>query len=151
MSSRLFVKLREEMGAGYYVKASFPRGNDYGELEISTGTEPGRVPEVIKAIRAEIDRLKTEQVPSEELEKTKAYLVGNLYMGLESSDSVAFYIADDAILHQPLKTPQQVEQEIRKITAGDVMRVAKRYLKAERLHMALIGPHQNRVEIERAL
>jgi predicted Zn-dependent peptidase len=151
MSSRLFTKLREEMGAGYYVKANYPRGNDYGELEISTGTEPARVPEVMQAIRAEINRMKNELVPAAELEKTKAYLVGNLYMGLESSDSVAFYFADEAILHQELKAPKMAEQEIRKVTAADIQRVAKKYLKSEKFHMALIGPHSTTLEIEQSL
>lgn len=151
MSSRLFIRLREEMGAGYYVRTSFQRGNDYGEVQVSTGTEPSRVPEVINAIKGEIERLKADLVPSAELDKTKAFLIGNLYMGLESSDNVAFHFADDAILHQPLKTPAQVEKEVRAVTAADIRRVARKYLKSDQFHLALIGPHKDSLEIGRSL
>lgn len=150
MSSRLFVKLREEMGAGYYVRSSYNASNDIADHTISTGTEPGRVPEIITAILQEIQELKNNPVPEHELQKTKQYLIGNTYMGLESSDAVAFHMAHYAILHQPLKTPKDIEQEIRKITSADILRVAKKYLKPEQFHLALIGPHENTDEIKKA-
>lgn len=140
MSSRLFIKLREEMGAGYYVQAGNGASNDTGEFEIATGTEPGRVQEVIKAIKGELQRVATEIVPAHELAKTKEYLVGRLYMGLESSDAIAQLYASQAIFWQPFKTPKELEREIRGVTALEVLRVAKKYLKKEDFHMALIGP-----------
>lgn len=154
MSSRLFTKLREEMGAGYYLRGVVgytQDSDDTSDLNISTGTEPKRVPEVISAIMGEMKRLKTEPVPLHELKKVQESLVGRIYMGLEASDDVAFHTAHYAILHQPLKTPKQIEQETRKITVADLTRVAKQYLTPEKMHLALIGPHDNSLEIEKAL
>ncbi len=150
MSSRLFIRLREEMGAGYYVRSSYNASNDTADHIIATGTEPVRVQEIINAILEEINQLRNNLVPEHEIEKTKQYLIGNTYMGLESSDAVAFHMAHYAILHQPLKTPKDIEREIRKITSADVLRVAKKYLKPEQMHLALIGPHENVDEISQA-
>ncbi len=147
MSSRLFLRLREDMGAGYYVRARFPRGNDYGEFEVSTGTEPKRVKEVLTAIKEECQKLCKEKVSDEELNKTKTYLLGNLFIGMESSDDVASHFADQAILHQPLKSPKEIEKEIRNITAQDVLRVAKKYLRFDKMHLALIGPNKDKGDI----
>src|SRR5581483_4188541 len=92
MSSRLFQKLRDEMGVGYYVHSSFDAYTDHGYLDVSTGVDSARVKEVIKAILEEFERLKTERVSEEELKKVKDYITGNLFLGLESSDSIAeFY------------------------------------------------------------
>lgn len=147
MSSRLFMRLREEMGAGYYVRAGISATDDSGEIDILTGTEPRRVSEVLLAIQEEINLLKTVPVSQDELEKTKEYLIGGMYMGLESSDAVAFHVAQFAIFHKPIKTPQFIEQEIRMISPQDVIRVAKKYLKTSHVHVALIGPDSEHQEI----
>lgn len=154
MSSRLFTKLREEMGAGYYVRAALgyiSDAEDTSDLNIRTGTEPKRVPEVIQAILAEVKRLRTEKVPAHELAKVQEYLTGGMYMGLESSDAAAFHVAYFAIFHQPIKTPRDIEREIRKVTIDDLSKMAQKYLKPEHFHLALIGPHPKTLEIEKAL
>lgn len=140
MSSRLFMRLREEMGAGYYVSAGAPMSDDAGIFMIRTGTEPKRVPEVIEAIIEEIKKLQTTLVSDEELRKTKEYLIGGLYMDLESTDSVAMHVGYEEILHQKIKMQKEIEKEIRAITSADIRRVMKSYFKPEYLHLAIIGP-----------
>ncbi len=151
MSSRLFIRLREEMGAGYYVYASQSSSDDAGEFDIGTGTEPRRVAEVATAITDEINKLRTDAVSEEELAKTKEYLIGRLFMGLESSDAVAQWYAGQAVLRQPLKTPQEAERELRNITTQDVLRLAKEYLTPERFHVAYIGPNTEKAQFENIL
>ncbi len=150
MSSRLFYKLREEMGAGYYVSADTMETDDTGVFEISTGTQPSRVPEVIKAILGEIETITQEPMTPPELAKTKEYLIGRLYMGSESTHAQAEMMATQAIFHQPLKTVKDIEKEIRGITVQDVQKAAKKYLRPEHFHLAIIGPHKNKQAITRA-
>ncbi len=150
MSSRLSFKLRDEMGAGYYISADAMEADDAGVFEISTGTQPSRVPEVIKAILGELQTITEEVMTPPELAKTQEYLIGRLYMGSESTHAQAEMVASQAIFHQPLKTVKDIEKEIRKITVQDVQRVAKKYLKPERFHLALIGPHKDKSAITKA-
>jgi predicted Zn-dependent peptidase len=150
MSSRLFTKLREEMGAGYYVQAGNYSSDDDAEFDIATGTEPGRVTEVIGAIKEEVNKLRTVLVSKAELEKTKEYLVGGMYMGLESSDATAFHAAQFVVFHKPIKTPKIIEKEIRLVTPEQVQKAAKKYLKPEHFHLALIGPHSDKQLISEA-
>lgn len=139
MSSRLFTKLREEMGAGYYVRASMSASDDCGDIVIATGTDPMRVPEVIKAIRDTIQPLTQTVVSPSELLKQKEYSIGALMMGLETSDAVAGYFVHQALLGLPLKTPTQIIRELRSVTPHDILRVSKKYLKVSKSHLALIG------------
>jgi predicted Zn-dependent peptidase len=140
MGSRLFLKLREEMGAGYYVRSSVNASNDVSDFTISTGTEVKRVPEVIRAIHTEVQKLQTEKIPDTDMSRAKEYLIGRLYMGLESSDDIATYVGYEEILHLKLKTPVEMEREIRKVTTADIMRVAKKYLDPKKLHVVQIVP-----------
>lgn len=154
MSSRLFTKLREEMGAGYYVRASLgylTDADDTCDLNIKTGTEPHRVPEVIRAIMGEIQRLRTEQISADELRKVQEFLVGGMYMGLESSDAAAGHAAHFAIFHKGIKSPQEIEREIRKVTPDQLLRVAQKHLSPQDFRIAVIGPHKNDGEIAKAL
>jgi len=139
MSSRLFQKLREEMGACYYVNAGMDVGEDYGIFAISTGVEERRVEEVIKVLLKECKRLCDEPVSKEELQKTKDFMSGHLYLGLETSDSMAeFYVVQEAIKGK-IKTPREVEKEIRAVTAKDIQKVAKDIFKNKSLNLAVVG------------
>jgi predicted Zn-dependent peptidase len=151
MSSRLFNKLREEMGAGYYIRSGISASDDSGEITISTGTEPSRVTEVIAAIVSEIRRMRTEKVTHNELAKQKEYMIGGMLMGLETSDAVASHFAQNVVLRLKLKTPQELEKEIRGVTEDDILRVSKKYLKQDLFRLALVGPETPLVEIEKVL
>lgn len=147
MSSRLFQKLRDEMGVGYYVHSSYDTYTDHGLLDVSTGVDPTRVKEVVSAILEELCRMKTEKVAPEELKKAKEYLIGNMYLSLESSDSLAEYYGYQEIMRKTLRTPDEVAERIKSVTAEQIQEVANEIFVDEKLNMALIGPQENGDEI----
>lgn len=151
MSSRLFNKIREEMGAGYYIRAGISASDDVSDIMISTGTESGRVVEVVSAISGELVKMQKDLVGADELAKQKEYLIGGMLMGLETSDAVAAHFAHQAILRLPLKTPKELEREMRAVTAEDVLRVSKKYLKTKLFHLALVGKSQSEALLVQAL
>lgn len=151
MSSRLFQKLREEMGVGYYVRSETDESADHGVLSVSTGVDTNRVVEVVKAIMSEFKKIKNELVPEIELKKAKDYIVGSTFLGLESSDSVAEYYAMQKIVSGEMITPSQFASHIESVTAQDVMDLAKEIMTNERLNMAAIGNIVNQEEIEKEL
>lgn len=151
MSSRLFQKLREEMGVGYYVRSETDEYIDHGYLAVSTGVDTSRVVEVVKAIIFELKRFVTEPILEVELKKAKDYLVGSTFLGLESSDSVAEYYAMQKIVSSKLVTPSEFASEIQAVTAKEVMELAKEIMVDSRLNMAIVGNIKNREEIEAEL
>ena len=60
MSSRLFSKVRDEMGCGYYVGAYNDTTTDTGVLTLRAGVAPERAVEVVSAMLAECYKLKTD-------------------------------------------------------------------------------------------
>ncbi|MCK5026922.1 MAG: insulinase family protein, partial [Candidatus Pacebacteria bacterium] len=85
MSSRLFQKIRDEMGVGYYVRVDNQALTDHGFFSVHTGVSNDRVKEVISVILKECKRLTVEEVSEKELKKVKDFLTGNFALSLESS------------------------------------------------------------------
>lgn len=143
MSSRLFVKLREELGVAYYVRAGVDTYTDHGCLEIRAGITTERLVEVVQHIIDECKMLTTTLVPEAELKKAKEYMIGTLKIDLESSDAYAMYYGEQEILRKKLLTPKEVEAQLRKVTSKDIQAIAKTIFQNNRLNIAVIGPHKD--------
>jgi len=151
MSSRLFQKVREELGAAYYVNCGNSSYTDHGVLGISAGVDNTKVSVVIRAILDEINKIKNVEVSKKELDKSKNHIIGRLMIGLETSDSVAEFYGDQEIFKEKIHTPEQLIKKIKSVRAKDILRVAKDIFKNEKLNLAIIGPFENKSEFERGL
>lgn len=151
MSSRLFQKLREEMGVGYYVKTSNDNFTDHGVFQISAGVDNRRIQEVIKVILEECQKLKDNLVDEAELKKVKEYLIGNAKLFLESSDSIASFLGGQELLEKKLKSIEEKAKEIKKVNAKDIQKIAQEIFQNNKLNLALIGPFQNKAQFTKIL
>ena len=151
MSSRLFQKMREELGICYYVRSAVDGLTDHGTFLISAGVDSSRVEEGVKGILDEVKKIKSEKVPESELRKAKDYLIGNMYLGLESSDAQANFFGSQEIMKEKIKTPKEVEKEIQKITAKDISKVAKEIITNDRLNMAIVGKYKDESRFKKIL
>ena len=106
---------------------------------------------MVRALIKECHRLKDELVPSKELKKTKDYLIGNLYMGLETTDSLADFYLEQEVTKGNSDTPERVEKDIRAVTAEDVRRVAREIFRKEKLNLAIIGKVKNPSRLKKLL
>ena len=140
MSSRLFHKLREEMGVCYYIKALPDGSTDHGSFQISSGVDNKRVKEVISAILVECKKLKDEKVSEKELNKVKEILIGGMKMGLESTDEVATFYGGKEVMREHIETPEEKAKKIKKVTAAEVQKIAREIFQNKKLNLALIGP-----------
>jgi predicted Zn-dependent peptidase len=146
MSSRLFVKLREEMGVGYYVRAYNDVYTDHGFLQISAGVDNKRIDEVLKAILEECRKLKNIKVSEEELTKVKECLIGNMKLSLELSDEIANFYGGQELLKKEIKDAPDKAKEIRKVTADQIQALAQDIFVDKNLNLALIGPFDSEKE-----
>lgn len=143
MSSRLFQKLREEMGVGYYVRAYNNSYTDHGVLQVSTGVDTKRVPEVLEAIMEEFRKLALFPVGKDELAKAKQYMIGGLERGLEGTDDLAEFYGGQEVLRQTIKTPGELSKKIERVTPKDIQRVAKAIFVDKHINLAIVGPAQD--------
>lgn len=140
MSSRLWMRIREELGAAYYVYAWPDLSLDHGTLGVSVGANTKKVDAVISAVMEEFTRLTTDLVTPRELKRARDYQIGLLLMGLESSDAIASHYASDLLLRGRVVPVKETVAAIRAVTAEDIRRVARQVIKNEGLNLAGLGP-----------
>jgi predicted Zn-dependent peptidase len=141
MSSRLFIKLREEMGAAYYVNAYNNVSLDHGVFQISAGVTNARTKEVISEILKECKKLKDEIIGEAELQKVKSFIIGNMKLSLEATDDVANFYGIQQLLKGEMKNIEEKAREIEKITSQDIQKIAREIFLKNQLNLCLIGPH----------
>ena len=146
MSSRLFQKLREEMGVGYYVRAYNDAYTDHGFLQVSAGVDNKRIEEVIAAVLEECRKLKREIVGKEELGKVKEYLIGNMKLTLESTDDIANFYGGQELLKRTIEKAEDKAKQIRAVTARQIQAMARDIFKNNKLNLALIGPFKKKAQ-----
>jgi predicted Zn-dependent peptidase len=151
MSSRLFIKLREEMGVAYYVRAYNQASLDHGSFQISAGVNNTRTGEVIKEILKECSLLIKEKVSDKELNKVKSLIVGNMKMSLEATDDIANYYGGQELIKKEIKTLEEKIKDIKAVKAEDIQKIAKIIFKDRNLNLAIIGPYKEKSSFESIL
>lgn len=140
MSSRLFIRIREELGMAYYIHTLSNFFTDTGYLVTQAGVDNNRVEKAIAVVLEEYKKMATKKISERELQKAKDNLIGKMSLHLESSDSQAFFYGLQKILERKILTPKQIQDKINKVSSSDILKTAKEVFKPEKLNLALIGP-----------
>ena len=140
MSSRLFLSVREELGLAYDVSSGLIDYADAGALEVSAGVDPAAMPAAIKAILAELARLRDELVPADELAKAKRYLSGGLELRMDDTRHVASWIGGQEALHDRVLTLDEALARVDAVDPEGVQRLAARLFRDDALRLAAVAP-----------
>jgi predicted Zn-dependent peptidase len=151
MSSRLFLSVREERGLAYDVGSGVTEYADAGSLAIYAGVDPKGLDAALKAILAELERLRQEPVPADELARAKAYLSGGLELRMDDSRHVASWLGGQEALHDRVLSLEEALAAIDAVQAADVQRVAGELFRDDQLRMAVVAPPRHGVALDRAL
>lgn len=151
MSSRLFKKIREELGAAYYVHAWNDVSVDHGALGVSVGANVGKAAEVVSAVMGEYARLADELVDAKELRRARDYQIGGFLMGLESSDAVATHHGTNLLLRGRVVPVRETLAAMRAVTPEDIRRVARSVIREDALNLAGIGPNFSDAQFRKLL
>ena len=151
MSSRLFQRIREQLGAAYYVRAEGNLFSDHGYFGVAAGVDHAKLEIVIKAILEELQKMASQEVSEAELKRTKDHLVGRLLLGLETSDALATYYGGQEILHQEIMTPESLIEKINGVTSAEIMEVARFIFANSKLNLAVIGPFKDSAAVAEIL
>ena len=142
MSSRLFQRVREELGLAYAIFAykHFYQGS--GQLGVYVGTQPSTADRAVEAIRQEYARLADEGLPLAELTNGKQQLKGQIMLSLESPAArmgrlAGFTLHDDR--YRPL---DEMLAEIDGIASEDIAAVAGEFFSPERQTVVRLGPEK---------
>ena len=148
MSSRLFHTVREREGLCYRISAGHDAFDDTGLYAISTATRPKDAARAVALSMGELRRMATEPVPDDELQATKASMVGRLLRGTETAGASTHWYAARWRSLLPIETPDQRAATLLDVTAEQVQRVAQRIVAGtDQARLAFVGPRDQGEEL----
>lgn len=139
-ASRLFQRIRTEMGLAYAVDSSYSGEISHpGVFRVSIQTKSESTVAAIRAVVAEVRRIQDEPVSAEELKVAReAFLDSMVFAYAERSQLIArrlFYEFEG----WPTDHLQWLQEAVGRVSAEDVQRVARTYLHPEALRMVVVG------------
>lgn len=140
MSSRLFQRVREELGLAYAVYAFQQLFQSAGMVGVYVGTQPGTADAAEAAIREELSRLAREGLPDEELAGGRQQLKGQVMLSLESPSSRMHRLAGMVLHRDRYRRLDEVLAEIDAVTASEVAALAGEYFVPDRWSTVRLGP-----------
>jgi len=139
MSSRLFVEVREKRGLAYMVRAGASNYRDVGTAYVQAGLDPSRLPEAIKVIKEELQKISEVLVTEKELKDAKSNISGRTTLHMEDCSAQAEWFAKQFWMMDKILTYEQVLQKIKAVTVKDVQRLAKKIFDWSEVRVAVIG------------
>ena len=141
MSSRLFQRVREELGLAYTIYAfnSFQQAS--GTAGVYVGTQRPTAQRALEVIRAEYGRLAQDALTGDELESAKRQVRGQLVLGLESPMSRMYRLAAFALYGEPYRSLGEVLKEVDAVSVADAAAVAAEFFAPERQMVVWLGPN----------
>ena len=112
---------------------------DSGDFEASTNTRSEATGEVLRLMVDEFWRLQRERVGQRELADAKAYMTGSFPLTIETPDLIATQVLNQLFYELPLNELQTFPERVKSVTPDDVQRVARTYLRPDRLAIVLVG------------
>ena len=138
-ASRLFLNLREDKGYTYGAYSNFGgskfRGTWLSSSEVRTNVTEG----AMKEFMYELNRLRTDPVPTEELENAKRAIIGSFALSLEQPNSLLQNVITQKIYNLPADYWDTYPQKVSAITAQDVQQAAQKYLDLGHLQVVAVG------------
>jgi len=138
MSSRLFQEVREQRGLAYSTYsygASYADGGVYGAY---AGTNPGKVDELLKVLRDELDRL-PDSIDSAEVERAKGNVRGGFVLSLEDTGSRMTRLGKMLCTDAEILSIEEVLARIDAVDVDAVRAIAREIITAPR-SLAVVGP-----------
>jgi predicted Zn-dependent peptidase len=151
MSSRLFQEIRERQGLAYDVNSDTENYHETGMLVIYAGVDPDRTEATLRAILAELARLREEPVPGAELRRTKEYLKGRMVLRLEETQQVAYNLGGEEALRNRITEIDEALALVDAVTSEEMQQLAQRLFQEPALRLAVVGPLKDARHFDRLL
>jgi len=140
MSSRLFQRIREELGLAYGIYAFTSFYRQVGVTGVYVGTQPKTAVQAEAAIREEYAKLARDGLRGEALAEAKQQTRGQLMLSLESPSARMYRLAGFPVHGEPYQSLDQVLAAVGGLSEEEVGAVAAEFFAPERQTVVWLGP-----------
>jgi zinc protease len=139
-SSRLNREIRERKQIAHSVSAGMFNLQNEGVFVMQAITDPDKRDEVESASMAELEKIKEKGVTKTEVERVKRGILSGQIHALTTARGKASDLGSNWLVARNLDFTRHYIDELGKVTAEDVQRVARRYLKPEAINVTSLNP-----------
>jgi len=140
MSSRLFDELREKRGLAYAISSHLKQLADTGAFIVHAGVDNNKLCQALEIIFKELNKIKSEYVSDSEFQRAKDFYLGQLTFALEQTMEEMFYMGEQTISLDKVRTHAEIIRELEKVDVDDIKRLAGKIFSDEKINLAVIGP-----------
>lgn len=140
LGSRLFVRIRENLGLAYYVGAQHFLGLQPGYFALYAGTTPEKIQQVEEEILKEVNTLREHGLTAEELQRAKAKLLGQKKIARQDLGGYAVATALDELYGLGYQNCDQEDSLYEAVTLEEVQQVIRKYLLPDRCVVSTVSP-----------
>jgi zinc protease len=139
--SRLMANIREDKGYTYGIGSGVSSLKHGGALFIATEVGADVCHDTLSEIEKEINRLKTELVPQEELDLVRNYMLGSLLGSLENVFSHADKFKNVYFAGLDYSYYDRYTNVIKAVTPQDILDLANKYLDYDKMYKVIVGKY----------
>jgi predicted Zn-dependent peptidase len=140
MSSRLFQRVREELGLAYSVYTFQSFHADIGMHGVYVGTGPETARDALETIHAELADVASNGLPDAELAMGKSQLKGQITLSLESVTARMYRCAGVELYDEPYRSLDDMLALVDAVSSEQVAEVAREFFAPERQTVVSLGP-----------
>jgi zinc protease len=138
-SSRINLNLREAHGYTYGASSFFDWRRQAGPFVVATAVRSDVTAAAAREVLTEIDRMRAEKVGTEELSLATSYLEGVFPIRYESTAAIARALTGMVVYGLPSDYFDTYRDRVRSVSAPDVLRAAREFLRPEELQLVAVG------------
>lgn len=139
-SSRLFKKVRTEMGlaygAGSFMQPSF---DHKGMFYLYTSTKPSTTSKALSAMLDEIKKIRESYVSDTEIKVAKEGFLNRFAFQFDSTAKLVNRMLTYKFYNYPIDFNNKLRDAVEKVTKEDILRVAQNYLIPEKMAIVVLG------------
>jgi zinc protease len=138
-ANRLHRVLRSERGLTYGAAADTEARKQAGDFVAETDTRTETTGEALRLMVDEISKLQRDRVFERELSDAQAYLAGSFPLTIETPNEIATQVLNVVFYDLPVEEIGTFRERVQRVTPDDILRVARFYVRPDRLSIVLVG------------
>lgn len=142
MSSRLFQRIREELGLCYGIGFGSSNYLDTGVLSMQTSVSPDKINQTIDNVAIEMKKL-GDDVTEIELQRSKKQIRASLLMAMERNSFRLSYIKNCYTIHDRFVELAEILQKIEQISISDIQTMMSGIFSGRKIAVSVLGKLHN--------
>ena len=140
LGSRLFIRIREELGLAYFVGTSQFLGLEAGHFFFYLGTDPAKRHEIEIELLREVANLARHGITAEEFARARAKMQSQDKLEQQNPSQIAYAASLDELFGLGYEYGQTRRDRIAAITLNEVNAIAAKYFSSPYYVLATVSP-----------